>query len=219
MAPWALASELAASMGWDMEEARTLFTTMGASSGVCFCLLPIWRFLIAPAIPAYRHAGEAERMYLSQSAVSLYPACTAPFLAIVALSQLPVTSNEIIMTTAPSVSALHAVGISCGYMAYDTMFCLYNAPLRSPLIIAHHVFSFVLWPYATLRHRSLILVLFFIVTEASLCQAPGAAHAWCQRRAAGLTIARGPSIATPRRVEMAAATHPSVLRACPSGGA
>jgi len=37
--------------------------------------------------------------------------------------------------------------------------------VRHPLLIGHHVLSIIFFPYATLRHRSLLVVLFFVFTE------------------------------------------------------
>lgn len=37
--------------------------------------------------------------------------------------------------------------------------------VRHPLLIGHHVLSVLFFPYATLRHRSLLVVLFFVFTE------------------------------------------------------
>lgn len=42
-----------------------------------------------------------------------------------------------------------------------------GAQVRHPLIIGHHVLSIIFFPYATLRHRSLLVVLFFVCTEVS----------------------------------------------------
>merc|ERR1719291_1162942 len=46
------------------------------------------------------------------------------------------------------------------------MYYLCHKSLRAkPLIIAHHALSVAFFPYATLQHRSLLLVLFFVVTD------------------------------------------------------
>ena len=37
--------------------------------------------------------------------------------------------------------------------------------VRSPLIIGHHVLSVLIWPYAVLQHRGLVMILFFVLTE------------------------------------------------------
>ena len=117
-------------------EAATLYTSLGASFGVCVCLVFIWKFLIAPAIPAYgalaklEGKGEDERVFLASSFVSFYPACTAPFLAMIAARDIPFDDNATVMTAAPSQLALQAVGISCGYMLYDTFYCLLHKQAR-----------------------------------------------------------------------------------------
>ena len=62
--------------------------------------------------------------------------------------------------------ALLAVGISCGAMLFDTVYALCHSSLRSrPLIIGHHALSVAFFPYATLQHRALLLVLFFVITD------------------------------------------------------
>ena len=70
-----------------------------------------------------------------------------------------------LMDAAPTAGALRAVGISCGYMLYDTCYMLLHRQVRSPLMLGHHLLSVLIWPYAVLRRRALVLVLFFIVTE------------------------------------------------------
>ena len=45
------------------------------------------------------------------------------------------------------------------------IFCLRHRQCRQPLIIGHHILSIIFFPYAALSHRSLLIVLFFIVTE------------------------------------------------------
>jgi len=146
------------------DAATTLFSTLGVSFVVCVCMVQAWRRVIAPAIPSYQSCGEEERVFLSSSFVSFYPALTAPFLAYAAYTSLP-EDDASLLTAAPSTTALRAVGISCGYMAYDTIICLANEELRKPLIIGHHVLSVLIWPYAVLHHRGLYMILFFIATE------------------------------------------------------
>lgn len=146
-------------------EARVLAVAYAGSFGVSVGLLLLWRLLIAPAIPSYKTRSEDDRVFLANSFVSLYPAFTAPLLAIPAIMELPLHDNESLLHAPPSTLALRAVGLSAGYMLYDTVYCLSYRQVRSPLIILHHAFSFVLFPYATLRHRSILLVLFFVSTE------------------------------------------------------
>jgi len=108
-----------------------------------------------------------ELVFLSNSFVSLYPALTAPILAFMAIRELPLADNERVLAAAPPAAALRAVGISCGYMLYDLMFILWHRQLRSPLLIGHHIFSIVFFPYATLQGRVVLLVMFFVATEAT----------------------------------------------------
>jgi hypothetical protein len=49
---------------------------------------------------------------------------TAPFLAVLAMRAVPLTDNEHVMGAPASTAALRAVGISCGYMLYDTCYML-----------------------------------------------------------------------------------------------
>ena len=55
-------------------------------------------------------------------------AVTAPFLAVLAMRGVPITDNERVMDAAASTAALRAVGISCGYMLYDTCYMLRRRP-------------------------------------------------------------------------------------------
>jgi hypothetical protein len=54
----------------------------------------------------------------------LVQAVTAPFLAVLAMRAVPLTDNEHVMGAPASTAALRAVGISCGYMLYDTCYML-----------------------------------------------------------------------------------------------
>ena len=51
-------------------------------------------------------------------------AVTAPLLAVLAMRGVPITDNEQVMDAPASTAALRAVGISCGYMLYDTCYML-----------------------------------------------------------------------------------------------
>jgi len=82
-----------------------------------------------------------------------------------AMLGVPIFDNDHVMDSAPSTEALRAVGISCGYMLYDTCYMLWHKQVRSPLMMGHHLLSVLIWPYAVLRRRALVLVLFFIITE------------------------------------------------------
>ena len=143
----------------------TLFTTLGFSFVFCVALLALWHKLIAPAIPAYSTRSYEDHVFLASSFVSCYPAVTAPFLAAAALLDVPIFDNAVVMDARPSNEALHAVGISIGYMLYDTCYMLQHGQVRSPLMMGHHIVSILVWPYAVLRGRALIIVLFFIITE------------------------------------------------------
>jgi hypothetical protein len=139
---------------------------MGCSFCVCASLLVLWRRVVAPSLPMYSTRTAEQMVFLSNSFVSLYPALTAPLLAFAAIRELPL-SDERVLAVAPPVAALRAVGLSCGYMLYDLMFILWHAQLRSPLLIGHHVFSILFFPYATLQGRVVLIVMFFVATEAT----------------------------------------------------
>jgi len=149
------------------EATATLFTTLGISFVVCIALLALWHKLIAPAIPAYASRSYEDHVFLASSFVSFYPAVTAPVLATIALLDTPVFDNATVMDARASNEALHAVGISIGYMLYDTCYMLRHGEVRSPLMMGHHILSILVWPYAALRGRALVIVLFFIITEAT----------------------------------------------------
>lgn len=149
----------------DEHETTELFTVSACSFAVCVSLLYLWRFLIAPAIPIHKTLCEDDIIVLRSSFVSFYPAATAPFLAAAALSHLAAEADGGMLAASPPTLALDAIGISLGYMLYDTIFCILHKPVRSPLIIVHHVLSVLFFPYATLRHRSVLFVLFFVLTE------------------------------------------------------
>jgi hypothetical protein len=144
-------------------EAVLLFSTLLFSFAVSVCLLIVWHLLVSPAIPGTR--SREDHIFLASSFVSCYPAVTAPCLAVLAMSGVPVMDNELVMDAAPTTAALRAVGISCGYMLYDTCYMLRHRQVRSPLMLMHHLLSILVWPYAVLRRRALLLVLFFIITE------------------------------------------------------
>ena len=67
------------------------------SFGVSLCMLLIWRFVLAPAIPLYRHRSVSDKVFVSNSFVSLWPALTAPVLAWKAMQQLPWDDPSMLM--------------------------------------------------------------------------------------------------------------------------
>jgi len=145
------------------DEATILFQSFSWSFAASCVLLVLWRGLIAPVVAANRSADDL--VFLTNSVVSLFPALTAPFLAVQALWELPISDHATALAAAPTPLALRAVGLSCGYMAYDTVFCLAHKQVRHPLLLGHHLLSILFFPYATLRHRALLVVLFFVCTE------------------------------------------------------
>jgi hypothetical protein len=66
---------------------------------------------------------------------------------------------------APAPLALVAVGANCGYLAYDTLFCLCHKDHRTALNFGHHLLSLMLWPWAMLNHRAVVIVEYYAFTE------------------------------------------------------
>ena len=56
-----------------------------------------------------------------------YAVAAGPFLAIGAMFSLPISDNDRVLVAAPSTLALRAIGLSCGYMLYDTTYCIWCA--------------------------------------------------------------------------------------------
>jgi len=160
-----LSDVLAPLWGGSAEDRLTLTGTFAGSFGVSLCMLLIWRLVLAPAIPLYKSTSHSDRVFLGNSFVSMWPACTAPLLAYTSMRSLAWDDVSVLMTSPADSYAVRAVGISCGYMLYDTFYCLYYKQMRSPLIIGHHIVPVLTWPYCALNSRALPFVLFFIITE------------------------------------------------------
>jgi len=148
-------------------ERLVLLGAFVGSFGVSVAMLVIWRLVLAPAIPLYATRSVPDKIFLSNSFVSTWPALTAPILAWTAMQQLPWDDPRLLMEAPADEYALRAVGLSCGYMLYDLLYCLYYRPMRSPLIIGHHLLPVLYWPYCALNARALAVVLFFVCTELS----------------------------------------------------
>jgi len=144
---------------------QLLASTVGASFWACVGLLFIWRIVIAPGIATYEARTDADKVFLANSFVSLFNAVSAPVLAVLGMRSLPWGDLETNMNAAPDDHAMRAVGLSCGYMLYDTLYCCYYREMRSPLMIAHHVLPVLFWPYCLLNKRMVPMVLFFVLTE------------------------------------------------------
>jgi hypothetical protein len=144
---------------------QLLSSTIAASFWACVGLLVIWHMVIAPGIATYEKRSKADKVFLANAFVSLFNAVTAPVLAVLGMRSVRWGDLENNMNAAPDDHALRAVGLSCGYMLYDTLYCLYYREMRSPLMIAHHVLPVLFWPYCMLNNRMLPLVLFFVLTE------------------------------------------------------
>jgi len=151
--------------GGDEQQRLMLLGTFVGSFFVSVAMLLIWRLVLAPAIPIYQHRSISDKVFLSNSFVSTWPALMAPVLAWKAMRLLPWDDLSALMVAPADEYALRAVGLSCGYMMYDSLYCLFYKQMRSPLIIGHHLLPVVFWPYCALNNRALALVLFFICTE------------------------------------------------------
>ena len=79
---------------------------------------------------ACRHALEFASEITTGSFVSFYPAFVAPYFAAAAAASFPMGDGSAIMTVVPSNAALRAVGISVGYMAYDTIYVISHTQVR-----------------------------------------------------------------------------------------
>ena len=160
---------LAVHLGWlwggELVPRLVLLNACVSSICMCLCLLVLWRVLVARAIPVYEGRSVSDKIFMSNSFVSAWPALTAPMLAWSAIRRLPWDDTGTLMAAAADVHALRAVGLSCGYMLYDTCYCAYYRQMRSPLIIGHHLLPVVFWPYCALNGRAVPIVLFFILTE------------------------------------------------------
>jgi len=142
----------------------TLFVSGAlATFGACCVWLVLWCKVMAPAIPRYASCSDEDRCYLTNSVVNLLPCAVVPAILIVA--GRPSTAPWTDGTLAPTPLALVAVGANCGYMAYDTLFCLYYEKHRTALNFFHHLTSLFLWPWAMLSHRGVLFVEFFAFTE------------------------------------------------------
>ena len=147
------------------EHQLLLVDSVSTAFWVCVGLLLIWHQVITPAIPQYESRTKTDRIFLANSFVSLFNAFTAPVLAVLGMLRLPWGDLEHNMSSAPGAHAIRAVGLSCGYMLYDTLYCAYYREMRSPLMLAHHVLPVLFWPYCVLNNRALPVVLFFVLTE------------------------------------------------------
>lgn len=151
--------------GGDAELRLLLTNTLVGAFFISIMMLLIWSVILAPAIPSYASRSKADKVYMGNSFVSSWPALTAPLLAVAGARFMPWDDVSKLMVSPCESYSLRAVGISCGYMLYDTIYCLYYKQMRSPLIIGHHIIPVLTWPYCALNGRALPIVLFFIITE------------------------------------------------------
>jgi len=126
-------------------------------------LLLLWRWCLGPSITGFTSRSVEDKMYLENSAVTLWISLVAPVFAGHALCTLSLSP-----LAAPTDSALIACGVSLGYMVYDVVWLVlhpsHDAKQR-PLVYMHHILSIVGFPFAMLRHKCVIFVCFFILTE------------------------------------------------------
>jgi len=131
MSAWDVGHAAAAAVeAWLGDEAAVLCWSFLTSFIASIALLLLWKLLIAPAVAANRSADDM--VFLTNSVVSLYPALTAPFLALPALFELDTSDHSTALAAPPTRLALRAVGLSCGYMFYDTLYCLSHKQVRLP---------------------------------------------------------------------------------------
>lgn len=145
--------------GVSFMEGCLLLATFASSFAFSCVLLFVWR-QAAPAIPAFISRSANDHMYIENSVVTLYPSIISPLLALYALVHMPLVPDA-----APTPAAIVATGISCGYMLYDLIWLILHRDLGTPIMIGHHVLSVLAFPYAVLRHRCVVFVLFFLCTE------------------------------------------------------
>jgi hypothetical protein len=176
--------------------ARTEEQQLQLLKGICnsfmvsAALLLTWKLVIAPTLPAYRRASPEDRVFLANAFVSIYPALTAPWLALAALSRLTFSDLEQVMSAPADDTALRSLSILIGFYLFDVIYSLYYRQMRSPLIVGHHLLPLVLWPcdggnltlvvrrgfpeggghfflyrYVCLQDKAVVLALFFGLTE------------------------------------------------------
>jgi len=148
-----------------METGEPTLFVKGAVAGFggCCLMLVLWHKVIAPAIPRYASCSASDRCYLSNAVVNMFPSLVVPALLIAA--GLPSGKPWADCTLAPSPLALVALGMTCGYLTYDTLFCLYYEEHRTALNFVHHLLSIVIWPWSMLGHRAVPFCEFFAFTE------------------------------------------------------
>jgi len=148
-----------------METGEPTLFVKGAVAGFggCCLMLVLWHKVIAPAIPRYASCSASDRCYLSNAVVNMFPSLVVPALLVAA--GLPSGKPWADCTLAPSPLALVALGMTCGYLTYDTLFCLYYEEHRTALNFVHHLLSIVIWPWSMLGHRAVPFCEFFAFTE------------------------------------------------------
>ena len=100
--------------GEPTRQEHLLASCMAASFWCSIGLLLIWRHVIAPAIAAYSARSSSDKVFLSNSFVSLFNAIAAPVLAVLAMRSVPWGDVERVMDMPPDDYAIRAVGVSCG---------------------------------------------------------------------------------------------------------
>jgi hypothetical protein len=129
-----------------------LLGSMACSFGTSVVLLVLWRHVLAPAIPRYAGRSTSDRIFLSSAFVSLLNSAASPVFAVLAIVRLPWGALGTSME--PSDAAVRAVGLSCGYMLYDSIYCAVHREMRNPLMLGHHMLPVIFWPCAAPRPRS-----------------------------------------------------------------
>jgi hypothetical protein len=178
----ALSAALAPAWGGEDSQRYVVVETFVYSFALFVCIFLVWAWFLAPMIPRHQQCTADEQVQVGHSIVSIWPAASAPVFALLSMRHMPWHDATTLMVSPCDTHALRAIGLSCGYMFYDTLYCLRHKVMRSPLLIGHHVLPIIFWPYCALNERALPIVLFFVITE--VCEPAGITDIWRRRRPA-----------------------------------
>eukprot|EP00667_Euglena_gracilis_P018374 EG_transcript_19492 len=124
--------------------------------------------------PTYAADKPERRILWNTTAVAVYPGLVVPWLALAGSRQFYAEAGLTMVGPANRWLWL-ALGLSLGYMAFDTVMMLwYRGPLRKALrpalyqqLLWHHGLSLLIWPYAFAGERAVLAVAYFLFTEVS----------------------------------------------------
>jgi len=154
-------------------EAFLLFRNALISFTVCVVLYSLSRAIAPKVSTKYHSLPEFKREQWHITFVSAFPAVFVPPGAIMAYRDLSWDYSDVLTTTSPWLPG--TVGLSVGYMFFDfcamcskpKLFRRGMGPVTYWLFLLHHLFSFSLWPWATLAARGTFFVNWFLLTEMS----------------------------------------------------